>query len=704
MSKARRARRQGPPAATPRDAAVDMQEQSAATSGAAPPDSARRTLAPATWMLAALLVVTTVAVYLPVRAHPFVGFDDPGYVYENPNVTGGLSWHALKWALTSGYFANWHPLTWMSHMLDVQLFGLRAGPHHVVNLALHVVDTLLLFALLQHLTKRLWRSAIVAALFAVHPVHVESVAWIAERKDVLSTGFWFLTGLAYVAYVRYRRPRTYAIMCVSYALGLMAKPMLVTLPFTLLLLDVWPLNRVRLSPAGLKEVPRLVVEKIPLFLLAAASSVITFLVQRHSGAMESLTRLPLAERVANALIAYATYLGKLMWPSRLAVFYPHAPIAAGTLLVSAAVLVLITTVALRTARTRPYVLVGWLWFLGTLVPVIGIVQVGPQALADRYTYVPAIGVFVAVVWWVADLAERRGVQRAAVGMAGAATIALGVAARAQVGHWSSSVALWTHAVRVTPPNPVAENNLGADLAAERRYDEAIPHFREALRLDPRYTLALTNLARTLADQGSFDEAAQRYLELLERIPRNVAVRVNLGAIYVRLGRIDDAIRQYTDAIALEPGFADAYHGLALVYARLGRRDDALHEFAETVRLAPNFPEARNNFGSTLAGAGRLSEAIEQFAEAVRLRPDYIDARNNLGIALSSLGRGAEAAEQFETVVQLSPSNTAAHFGLASAYQQQGREADAAREYATVLRLDPTHTAARAALDALRRKQ
>ena len=654
------------------------------------------------WIVPIALVAVTVWVYLPVRGYPFIGFDDPGYVTENPNVKGGLTAAALRWALTTGHMANWHPLTWISHLLDVQLFGLNAGAHHLVNLGLHLVNTLLLFALLARATGAIGRSALVAALFAVHPMHVESVAWVAERKDVLSTFFWLLTSWTYVSWVREPRGWRYALVLLWFALGLASKPMLVTLPCVLLLLDVWPLRRVVVGEAPPRVWLGLLSEKLPLFALAAASSVITYVVQRRAGAMQSFEALSLPVRVANAILAYGTYLKKLVVPSELGLLYPYErylPVV--NVLAVLLALSVVTVAAVRSARTRPYLTTGWLWFLGTLVPVIGIVQVGKQPMADRYTYVPSIGLFIAAVWGLSE-ARRLGVPRQALATASMLVVTLYAwSARRQVQYWHSGIELWEHTIAVTEDNYLAHNNLGFDLARAGRPLEAIPHYEEAIRLSPRLAGVRSNAALALLALGRTDEAIRQFEGELRLTPENYLVRANLGFALSRQGRLDEAIEQLSEAIRLKSDYVEAHNALGLALARKSDLEGAKAHYAEALRYKPSFAEAHNNLGAALASQGKLDDAIVQFTEALRLKPDYVDAHNNLGVALSTQGKYDAAVTQFRDALRIDANYAKARYGLGLALQRQGRIADAAAEFVTVLRVHPGDDDARRALEQLR---
>jgi Flp pilus assembly protein TadD len=581
---------------------------------------------PARWASLALIVLN-VAIYAPVAHHEFVTWDDPQYIINNPHISHGLTWQDISWALSSGYASNWHPLTWWSHMLDVQLFGLNAGPHHLTNMLLHIANTLLLLAVLHQMTGALGRSAFVAALFAVHPLHVESVAWIAERKDVLSTLFWMLTLLAYVRYVRQPRVTRYLAVFALLALGLMAKPMLVTLPFVLLLLDVWPLKRIG-PQTDATEVVRLLREKLPLLVLAGASGLITVLVQRKGGAVAPVDALPLTFRLQNALVSYVAYVGKMLWPVHLAAVYPY-PRSIPTAWVAASAIALIaaSVAALRAARRRPYLAVGWFWYLGTLVPVIGLVQVGSQAMADRYTYIPLVGLFLVVAWGVPDLLDRWPAGRRALPIA-AAFVILGclVTARVQVQYWRDSQALWQHAVDVTTDNFIAQDGLGVAFATQGRGKEAIAHFAEAVRANPNYPYAHNNLGIELRKQRRLEEAVVQEAEAVRLKPDFAEGHNSLGNALADEGRLDEAVSHYAEAVRLKPDYIDAHRDLAVALGKLGRFEESAMHFAEVVRLQPGSANARINLAIALASQGRFKDAAAEATEALRLEPGNQTAR------------------------------------------------------------------------------
>ena len=531
-----------------------------------------RLVTPASLWLAIGLVTAVVVAYWPAHSLGFTKFDDPLYVTANPHIANGLTWSMVPWAFAAGYAANWHPLTWFSHALDVQLFGLDAGPHHVENVIIHALTTVVLFAALVRMTGALWRSAFVAALFGVHPIHVESVAWIAERKDVLSGLFWMLTLWAYASYARKQNLKSYAWVVAWFTLGLMAKPMVVTLPFVLLLLDVWPLRRVEFGPGWRSTMKAVLREKVPLFALSIASSVITFLAQREGGTVASTIRLPLSERLGNALIAYAAYIEKMVWPAHLAAYYPYPrtlPVA--ETVVSAVFLLVVTIAAIALFQRGPYLLIGWLWYLGTLVPAIGIVQVGTQAMADRYTYLPLIGLFIAVTWGAGDLLDRwKQAKVPAMVAATAALVACVVVSRVQVGYWQGSPTLWRHALDVTTDNYAAHTYYGNALAAQGKTDAAIAEYGEALRIRPDYPEAHNNLGPVLAAQGKLDEAIEQFREAIRLRPNYADAYSNLGVALASQGKWDQAVVQYNSALRFDPDHARARANLQLALRAMGK--------------------------------------------------------------------------------------------------------------------------------------
>lgn len=595
-----------------------------------PESSAQRTVTTgrASWALVWLIAVTVFS-FAGVRWNSFLGWDDSLYVTRNAHVLGGITSRDVAWAFTTYTAANWHPITWLSHMLDVELFGLNSGAHHAVNVVLHVVNALLLFAVLHRMTGALGRSTFVATLFAIHPLHVESVAWLAERKDVLSTLFWMLTMAAYVAYVERPSWRRYVLVAAALALGLLSKPMLVTLPFVLLLIDFWPLARHERTSWY-----RLAREKIPLFVLAIAASVTTFLAQQSGGAVSRLVFVPVGWRIANAAVSYLRYVGKAMWPTELAALYPFVgPPDPMYVVLSSVALIALTIGAFMLRSRRPYLAVGWFWYVGTLVPVIGIVQVGAQSIADRYTYIPLIGLFIAAAWGITELVATSPARRVVLwSLASVVTVACVILTQRQVRVWRDGVTLWQHTISVTDRNYVARTNLGYELAERGRLDEAIVQFRGALQIVPTFAPARENLGLAFSRQGKTAEAIRQY-EIVTRLqPTNAVVRAEFGLALANAHRYDEAIRQYGVALQLQPNLPIAHLWLANVLIRQGRVPDAITHYQHALALDPSSAEAHNNLGAALASEGRLREAIIQFSEALRLNPGYIDARNNLARA------------------------------------------------------------------------
>ena len=671
-----------------------------------------------------LLALTTLAVFLPVAQQGFVNYDDSDYVSENAHVQSGLKWENVVWAFTTGHASNWHPLTWLSHMLDAQLFGLQAGPQHLVSVGCHLANTLLLFLLLRRMTGALWRSAFVAALFALHPLHVESVAWVSERKDVLSAFFFLLTVGAYARYTEVqsreavvagpesevqgsrfevqgsRLPQFpaalfYVLSLVLFALGLMSKPMLVTLPFVLLLLDYWPLRR--FQPATFF---RLLAEKVPFVLLAVASSVITFLVQRKGGAVS--TALTFGARLANALVSYARYIGKMLWPTDLSILYPHpGHWPAWQVVVSAGLLLVVFAVVMLLGRKRPYLAVGWLWFCGMLVPVIGLVQVGIQSMADRYTYLPLIGLFIMLAWGIEELIPVRPGRAKALAVGAALVLAAcAFLTERQIRFWRDSEALFRHAVQVTRDNYLAYNNLGFYLSGLGRTSEAMENYRLSLKINPAYEDALNNLGYALAGQKQYLEAIPLYEAALRVRPNHPEVHNNLGNALSETGKIDDAIRHYLIVLQQKPNHADAHNNLGIALAMKGKLDDAIVHFHEAIRCKPSYASAHSNLGNAYAVQHKLKEAIQEYQESLRLKPDDAQAHNNLGNALAEQGKVAEAVEHYRQALRLNTDNPEAHFNVALALLRLNQREEAAAHLTEALRLKPDYAEAQAQLKTL----
>jgi Flp pilus assembly protein TadD len=629
-----------------------------AAAGVRPLDSepAPRRLRVTNLRIAAALLVVTAAVYAPMLGYSFIYFDDIAYVFQNPHVTTGLTRDNVIWAFTQPGAGTWKhpaamfaPLTSLSYLVDFELFGLDPGPYHLANLVLHVLNTLLLFALLTQTTARPWRSACVAALFALHPQHVESVAWIAQRKDVLSTCFWMLATLAYIRYTRRPGTTRYALLLVLYVAALLSKAIVVTLPFALLLLDVWPLRRVTLNEivhpvraTGRSPLRALLLEKLPLLLAAAGVCGIAFLIERHSGP----GMRPMADRITGALVSYVAYLGQMVWPAGLAVFYPFEPPSLGQVIGSVLLLSSITLFALWGMRRYPYLLVGWLWYLGTLVPMIGVVQVASQARADRFTYIPSIGIFIMVAWGVPDLLARwrRAPMICATGAALALAACTVVTAR-QLPLWRDGQPLFEHTLAVTRNNCVAHFVVGNELLKQDRFDEAWAHFSEVLAIaarlgpeEPYYSDTRANLGLILVRRGDLEGAKQQYEAAVSANPAHGRAYTRLGMIQAAQGDRRGALARYREAVRVEPELAAAHTNLAIVLEDLGQLDDAISEYAESARLEPRSATSRYNWAAALAKAGRAPEAIEQFRMAVQLNPQFAEARAGLAAALAQAGQ------------------------------------------------------------------
>ena len=593
-------------------------------------------------ILCLVLVAATLALYNPVNQYPFINYDDPGYVVDNSHVHAGLTWETVPWAFTTSAEANWHPLTWLSHALDYQLFHANPAGHHFTSLLIHALNAAFLFWLLAKATGQVWPSLWVAAVFALHPINVESVAWVAERKNVLST-FFFLAALgAYGWYAIKPAWQRYMTVAALFAMGLMSKPMVITLPCVLVLLDYWPLGRVKGSTPVLqtsqRPFSRLLVEKLPLLALSASSAVITMLVQQAGGAMRSTQQFSLGVRVENAFVAYATYLWKMIWPAHLAPLYPHPGDSLAGWQVMLSVLTLAALSAVVVAlRSRRYLVVGWLWFLGTLVPVIGLIQVGDQAMADRYAYIPLIGIFVMLAWGGADLARNQ--KRRATVISSLAVLAVAGAAvitHQQLGYWSSSYQLWSHTLAVTGRNFIAEDNMGGALVLEGKVDEAYPHFQAASEINPHDPMSHFNVGAYLQQHNQLHEAVEQYetaIRLTSDHPLLASIYANLGTAYRTLGDYSKAEQSYQQALQLNPEQFNAYLGRGVLLEKQGRLDEAIMSYRRSVELAPT-DQGYVRMAHALQAAGRTHEALAAYQEALKINPDSQEAQ----AAVDALGK------------------------------------------------------------------
>ncbi len=681
-------------------------------------------------LICLFLALSTLAVYWPVTGHGFVNYDDTDYVTANPYVQAGLSAEGLAWVWRSEVARNWHPLTMLSHMLDCQLHGLRPWGHHLTSLLFHIANTVLLFLLLRKLTGAVWRSGFVAALFALHPLHVESVAWIAERKDVLSTLMFLLTLWAYASYARKseapnpnrrspvasRQCRYYWLALVLFALGLMSKPMLVTLPFVLLLLDFWPLRRLqlpalqystsrhrsskpRVSAPGMsaprpacgqsEPLTRLLLEKVPFLLLSAVSCVITFRVQHGGGAVLDVGNFPVGARVANSLMSYVRYLGKMVWPDNLAALYLRkAPWPSWQVGLAALALVVATVAVVRLARRRPYFAVGWFWYLGMLVPVIGLVQVGMQTMADRYTYIPLIGVFIVLAWGGWDLARQWRAPTTGLAIAAATVlVACVVLTRQQLVWWASSETLFQRMIAVNEDNYMAHYNLGNLLSRQDKLAEAASHYEAALKAEPNYAEAHNNLGAVLLKQRRFDEALAHYSAAARLRPEHLYY-FNLANAQMDAGKPAEAVGNYQQALRLNPNSSQAHHNLGLALQEQGQAEAAMAEFRAALRLQPDYESAEHNLANRLADAGKLDEAIARYQAAARLAPNRAENYNGLGICYAMREDYAEAERQFREAVRLNPSHAGAQSNLGNALGAQNKLEEAIPHYQKALEADP----------------
>jgi protein O-mannosyl-transferase len=697
------------------------------------------------WLMAVLLVLGTMALYWPATRGDFFFPDDHVIVDKNAHVQSGLNWQGVKWVFSNPVECNWLPVPVLSHMLVCQVFGLNPWGHHLANVLLHALNAALVFALLQQMTGARWRSLLVAALFAVHPLCVESAAsGVATRENVFSGFFGLLALMAYVRYAQAQSlkskvqslkseaetedaesgvqklgiPETqhasrftfhvsrltshagtfYLLSLFLYALGLMSKPTLVTWPFVMLLLDYWPLRRLSFSPIlqhSSTPALRLFLEKVPFFVLATLASVVTLVVQMGAGALAMNESLPLGARVGNALVSYCRYLGKLFWPTDLAVLYPHPgywPL--GKVLLAGGLLLGLSVLVWMGRRRYPYLLMGWLWYCGTLVPASQVVQTGVQAMADRYTYIPSIGVLILIVWGAYELTRRWRYQVLALsGACGASIVLCLPLTRQQIGYWRDSEAVWRHAVEVTENNYLAHWLFGGALLEKGRTSEAIRQLQEAVRLKPDDAGLHNCLGAALGQQGQSEGAIRQFQEAVRLKPDNSEAHNNLGAALDKKGQSDEAIRQYQEALRLKPDYAEAHNNLGDALGRIGQSDEAISQYQAALRLKPEYAHAHYNLGLALDQKGQSDEAIRQFQEALRLEPDHAEAHNTLGLALDRKGQSDEAIRHYQSALRLKPDYADAHNNLGAALDDQGRSDEAIRHYQAALRLKPGHAEA-----------
>jgi tetratricopeptide (TPR) repeat protein len=657
-----------------------------------------------TWLAAltsVALAAVTLAVFWGARQCQFVNYDDPAYITSNQAIQHGLTAQSVRWAFTTGEASNWHPLTWLSHLADVQLYGMNPAGHHFTSIFLHALNGALLFLILRRMTGAYGRSLAVAALFALHPLRVESVAWASERKDVLSTFFWMLTVWAYVAYAKVFKVQGskfkvfYALSLLFFVCGLMSKPMLVTLPLVLLLLDYWPLRRLELG------LSKLVAEKVPFLLLAAASSLATFFVQRSGGAVSSLAGVPIGARIGNALVSYVRYIAKIFWPVGLSPLYPHPGYwawwkIAGSVLILAA----ITFWVIRRARPQPYLAVGWIWFVIMLAPVIGLVQVGIQSMADRYSYVASVGVLIMVVWGAFDCCAAR--LWILLTSAVLAVAACAILTPRQVAYWRTSESLFLHAVAVTDNNYLAYNNLGFDFSNRGETEKAKTYYEKSLAINPNYDEAHNNLGFALAALGRYQEATNEYIKALSLNPHLTEAHNNLGIALGDLGLADAGMHEYEVALEENPNHAGAHNNLGVSLAMKGKLDDAIAQFRLSIACQENYLSAHSDLANALALKGDIEGAIREYEFCLKIDPKDARVHNNLGITLFKQGKLEEAATQYRLALSLKPDNPEAHFNLGYCLATQGKRAEAEHHYTLALQQQPNYPAAQQQLEALRK--
>jgi tetratricopeptide (TPR) repeat protein len=637
-------------------------------------------------LMSCVIAIATLIAYLPVRDAQFLRWDDQNYVMDNPHVRAGLGRAGVAWAFTAPGPPYWHPLTWLSHMTDVQLFGLDAPRHHAVNVVIHTCNALLVFAALVTMTGAVWRSAFVAAVFALHPLHVESVAWLAERKDVLSTFFLLLSLIAYVRYVRRPAPVRYGLVVVMYCAALMSKPMVVTYPVVLLLVDMWPLQR-RLSWT-------LFLEKVPLVLLAAAVAIQAVVMQHRLGVVPSTTAFPWRERIAITATSYVAYLVQAFWPARLAAFYPWRSPAPMAIAGSAALFVAISTGAFLTRRTHPYLGVGWAWFVVTLLPVIGLLRAGEQSRADRYAYLALLGLAVVVAWGIGSLVRGKAARVTVACLSAVALAGCAAATYRQTQYWQNDVTLWEHAVAVTSDNYLAHNLLGLAYATRGETSKALAEYAEALRVVPPRLgdyagLVENNIGAALLREGQTAQARPHFAEAVRLNPASPDLRYDYGAALVAIGQYGAAADEFRAALAAHhPRPADVQSDLGLALLSGGRVDEAMRAFVAAVQLNPRNANAENGIGAIFSTRGQDADAAAHYQAAIRLKPDFALAYANLAGALLKLGRPAEALNALLGAVRLDPNQPSWEFNTAVLLARAGRAEDAREHYERVIALQP----------------
>ncbi len=642
--------------------------------------------------------------YYPVYRAEFVNYDDGLYIIHNDHIREGLTLQSVKWAFGSFYAANWHPLTMLSHLIDFQIYGMNAAGHHLSNVIFHLGNTLLLFLALHLMTGSLWRSALVSFLFALHPLHVESVAWVSERKDVLSTFFMLLAILSYRRYARERKRGFYALTAICFIFGVLSKPMLVTFPFLLLLLDFWPLHRLKIHTEGGSFPDRLravvlstrpiIIEKIPLFILSVIFSAITVVAQSEAGAVSSLAALPVGMRLANASVAFTQYIIHMLMPTALGIFYPHPGKGLHTwmILASACFILLVTALCILQRRERPFLIMGWLWYAGMLVPVIGIVQVGMQAMADRYTYVPIIGIFIMLAWSIPVISFQNKIFK------GAAMVALLLAAmllvaqtRKQVGYWTDTGTLFSHADKITDNNILAKLMVAEQLAQKGKIQLAREKYEEVLRLSPGNVTAHHSYGMFLASRREFKEGIHHLKEAVRLQPESVMAKNGLGQALMWSGKADEAGNYFLEAGKLKPGFPETHYLIAQWHEKKGEYDDAIHAYGEALRLKPDYGQARLALSILLKERGKEQEAYVQYQQVMTETPHVIAQMHfTMGRSLAAINRMDDAISQYQNGLHITPSDAESLWQLAEILKVKGRFQEADACYRKIIKINPDH--------------
>ncbi|MGO8988895.1 MAG: tetratricopeptide repeat protein [bacterium] len=661
------------------------------------------------------LIFLTMTAYWEVRRNDFINLDDNLYVTENSHVQKGITLKGIFWAFTSTENGQWHPITWLSHMIDYQFFGLDARGHHMTNLLLHIINTLLLFILLYRMTAAAWQSGFVAALFALHPLHVESVAWISERKDVLCAFFWILALMTYFRYVKNQTKRWRLLLLLCFIFAVMAKSMAVTLPFVLLLLDYWPLSRMELketdhipilfaSPSLTLmnrniSIVKLLSEKLPLFSVSAVISLFTIFTNYRVGSLTSVDKLSWMVRFQNAAVSYVGYISKMFWPSPLAVLYPHQiKLPFWHVAWAASIFLIITVLVLLVKKKRPYLVVGWMWYVVTLLPVIGLVQAGIQRMADRFAYIPMIGLLIIVVYGCADIVNKWHLSKAVLsGACGLVLLILMLCTKSQVILWRNSITLFEHTLSVTANNYLIYNNLGVTLARQGKDQKAFLQYQKALEINPRYADAHYNLGKLLARQSKDEEAMVQFMESLRIKPEKKEAHNDLGVILNKHGRIQEAVFHFAQAIRIDPNYREAHFNMGAILFQHGKYGEAVPYFNEALRINPSNAGVHNSLAATLAATGKIDEAIIHYHQALQIDNDYADAHYDLGSLLNRLERRKEAIVQYDEVLRLQPSDAHAHYELAVILNREGKRQDAIVHLSEALRIIPNYEEAHLAL-------